>query len=113
MEHDSGIESIDSLSPKDLDNTPLHSPEVAKVQAEPILTSLLSAPPSKEPPFSASMLSTLLTCHTRPAQRVNNEVAKINVVSINPHNMSLVNEVSDPLWIVHEVLGIFFYICIK
>ena len=28
IEHDSGIESLDSLSPKDIDNTPLNSPEV-------------------------------------------------------------------------------------
>ena len=110
IENDSGIESLDSLSPKDLDNTPLNSPEINGCQPEvggavpqpaalppgkepSILTSLLSAPPSKEPSsISQSMLSTLLTCTTRSEKTVN-EVAKINVVAINPENMSLVNQV--------------------
>merc|ERR1711976_25089 len=57
-----------------------------------ILTSLLSAPPTKEPSsLSQSMLSTLLTCSTS-SQKAVNEVAKINVVTINPHNMTLVNQ---------------------
>jgi len=108
IENDSGIESLDSLSPNDLDNTPLHSPEVVGPGAgstfppplsalppgrEPsILTSLLSAPPSKEPSsISQSMLSTLLTCTTKSEKAVN-EITKINVVTINPHNMTLVNQ---------------------
>ena len=118
LDHDSGIESLDSLSPKDMDLTPISSPITLPEQQQPsqpqiqpkippmqpptqessssssssssstsILTSLLSAP-SKEPP-SSSLVTSLLS--VRPS--TNNEVKKINVLSINPHNLTLVNEV--------------------
>ena len=70
-----------------------------------ILTSLLSAPPTKEPSsLSQSMLSTLLTCSTS-SQKAVNEVAKINVVTINPHNMTLVNQVFGDIQKLHEEGG--------
>ena len=108
-DHDSGIESLDSLSPKDMHSTPISSPiamssvsNASNIVPEQsthsasnpkdnvsVLTSLLSAPSkdmSCSTTISPKLLSTFLTS-VRP------EVKKINVLTINPHNLTLVSEV--------------------
>jgi hypothetical protein len=114
---DSGIESLDSLSPKDLDSTPISSPatvpeppqpfitatSLQKTEAETsILTSLLTAPTIQETStLSSAMLTTLLTsteiiANLKPVQpeMVSEAVRSINVVAINPLDTTLVNQVS-------------------